>query len=105
MSEIITEYPHFFTATNLNWKKLLEPDKYKDVIIFAVVGSLLKAARHCWNAAEPSGWRSNKSNMRNPTGNLLVGHAQFQRLIPTRACYFPETFLNNEKGNLNFVLG
>ena len=33
MAELITEYPHFFTATNLNWKKLLEPDKYKDVII------------------------------------------------------------------------
>jgi putative transposase len=33
MAEIITEYPHFFTATNLEWKKLLQPDKYKDVII------------------------------------------------------------------------
>ena len=33
MAEIITEYPHFFTATNLYWKKLLEPDKYKDIII------------------------------------------------------------------------
>ena len=33
MVEIITEYPHFFTATNLCWKKLLEPDKNKDVII------------------------------------------------------------------------
>jgi putative transposase len=33
MSEIITEYPHFFTATNLEWKKLLQPDEYKDVII------------------------------------------------------------------------
>ena len=33
MAEIITEHPHFFTATNLAWKKLLQPDKYKDVII------------------------------------------------------------------------
>jgi REP element-mobilizing transposase RayT len=33
MTELITEYPHFFTATNLEWKKLLQPDKYKDVII------------------------------------------------------------------------
>jgi REP element-mobilizing transposase RayT len=33
MPDIITEYPHFFTATNLEWKKLLEPDRYKDVII------------------------------------------------------------------------
>ena len=33
MAEIITEYPHFFTATNLEWKKLLQPDKYKDIII------------------------------------------------------------------------
>src|SRR5688572_30775971 len=33
MTEIITEYPHFFTATNLEWKKLLLHDKYKDVII------------------------------------------------------------------------
>jgi REP element-mobilizing transposase RayT len=30
---IITEYPQFFTATNLEWKKLLQPDKYKDIVI------------------------------------------------------------------------
>ena len=33
MAEIITEYPQFFTATNLEWKMLLKPDKYKDVIV------------------------------------------------------------------------
>ncbi len=33
MPQIITDYPHFFTATNLEWKKLLKPDKYKDIII------------------------------------------------------------------------
>ena len=33
MASIITEYPQFFTATNLGWKKLLEPDKYKDIVI------------------------------------------------------------------------
>lgn len=33
MPSIITEYPQFFTATNLEWKKLLKPDKYKDIII------------------------------------------------------------------------
>ena len=33
MLSIITEYPQFFTATNLEWKKLLEPEKYKDIII------------------------------------------------------------------------
>jgi putative transposase len=33
MAEIITEYPQFFTATNLEWKMLLQTDKYKDVII------------------------------------------------------------------------
>ena len=33
MVEPITEYPYFFTATNLEWEKLLDPDKYKDVII------------------------------------------------------------------------
>lgn len=33
MSEIITEYPHFFTATNLQWKRLLIKEKYKDIII------------------------------------------------------------------------
>jgi len=33
MADIITEYPHFFTATNLNWKKLLAPNKYKDIVI------------------------------------------------------------------------
>ena len=30
---MITEYPAFFTATNLNWKKLLESDKYKLIVI------------------------------------------------------------------------
>ena len=33
MAGIITEYPHFFTATNLEWKKLLAEDKYKDIVI------------------------------------------------------------------------
>ena len=33
MPNIITEYPQFFTATNLEWKKLLKPDKYKDIVI------------------------------------------------------------------------
>lgn len=33
MAQIITEWPQFFTATNLEWKKLLQQDKYKDVII------------------------------------------------------------------------
>jgi REP element-mobilizing transposase RayT len=33
MANIITELPQFFTATNLEWKKLLQPDKYKDIII------------------------------------------------------------------------
>jgi len=33
MSAFITEYPQFFTATILEWKKLLKPDKYKDIII------------------------------------------------------------------------
>ncbi|MBX3241602.1 MAG: transposase [Chitinophagaceae bacterium] len=33
MENIITEYPQFFTATNLEWKKLLLLDKYKDIVI------------------------------------------------------------------------
>jgi REP element-mobilizing transposase RayT len=33
MAAIITEYAHFFTATNLEWKKLLLPDRRKDVMI------------------------------------------------------------------------
>ena len=33
MPRIITEYPQFFTATNLEWKKLLSSDKYKDIIV------------------------------------------------------------------------
>jgi putative transposase len=28
-----THYPQFFTATILEWKHLLKPDKYKDIII------------------------------------------------------------------------
>ena len=33
MAEIITEYPQFFTATNLEWKMLLKSNKYKDIIV------------------------------------------------------------------------
>ena len=33
MSGIITEYPQFFTATCLEWKKLLSPNKYKEIIV------------------------------------------------------------------------
>ena len=33
MQSIITEYPGFFTATNLEWKKLLQPEKYKEIVI------------------------------------------------------------------------
>lgn len=33
MPNIITEYPQFFTATIIEWKKFLAPDKYKDIII------------------------------------------------------------------------
>jgi putative transposase len=33
MKTIITEWPQYFTVTNLEWKKLLQQDKYKDVII------------------------------------------------------------------------
>jgi putative transposase len=33
MPELITEYPQFFTATCLEWKHLLKPDQYKDLII------------------------------------------------------------------------
>jgi len=33
MPDFCTEYPHFFTATNLEWKTLLQRDKYKDMVI------------------------------------------------------------------------
>ncbi len=33
MVSFITEYPQFFTATNLEWKKLLQADKYKDIVV------------------------------------------------------------------------
>ena len=33
MAEYITEYPHYFTATNLEWKRLLAKAKYKDILI------------------------------------------------------------------------
>jgi len=31
--EITEHYPEFFTATILEWKPLLKPDKYKDIIV------------------------------------------------------------------------
>ncbi|TAF76568.1 MAG: transposase, partial [Bacteroidetes bacterium] len=31
--QIIVEYPYFFTATILEWKHLLKPDKFKDIIV------------------------------------------------------------------------
>ena len=33
MADHLTEYCHFFTATNLEWKKLLFRDAFKDIII------------------------------------------------------------------------
>jgi len=33
VGQIITEYPHFFTATILEWQRLLKPIKYKEIII------------------------------------------------------------------------
>ena len=33
MAKIITAYPEFFTATILEWKNLLQPDKYKDIVV------------------------------------------------------------------------
>jgi len=33
MKNAITEYPGFFTATNLEWKRLPAPDKYKIIIV------------------------------------------------------------------------
>jgi putative transposase len=33
MPDIITEFPQFFTSTNLEWKKLLSQDKYKDMVV------------------------------------------------------------------------
>jgi hypothetical protein len=30
---MLTEHPQFFIATILEWKHLLAPDKYKDIII------------------------------------------------------------------------
>jgi REP element-mobilizing transposase RayT len=47
--EIITEYPQFFTATCLEWKRLLQPDKYKDVVI-ASLRFLVKTGRIKLNA-------------------------------------------------------
>jgi REP element-mobilizing transposase RayT len=32
MHSIPIAYPHFFTATILQWRKLLQTDKYKDII-------------------------------------------------------------------------
>ena len=36
MQPIITEYPQYFTTTILQWKKLLKPEKYKDIIIISL---------------------------------------------------------------------
>ena len=33
MQAIITESSQFFTATILEWKRLLKPDKYKEIIV------------------------------------------------------------------------
>ena len=33
MPVFVTEYPQFFTATIVGWQRLLEPDKYKNLII------------------------------------------------------------------------
>jgi putative transposase len=33
MPDLIKEYPHFFTVTCLEWKQLLQPDKYKNLTV------------------------------------------------------------------------
>lgn len=33
MSEVITAYPQFLTATCLEWKKPLAPNRYKDILV------------------------------------------------------------------------
>ena len=33
MTGIITEYPNYLTATNLEWKTLLRPGVYKDIVV------------------------------------------------------------------------
>ncbi|WP_226998831.1 transposase [Flavisolibacter tropicus] len=33
MATLLTEYPQFFTATCLEWKRLLQPDKYKNLVV------------------------------------------------------------------------
>jgi len=33
MKAIVTEWPQYFTATNLEWKTLLQQDNYKDIIV------------------------------------------------------------------------
>ncbi|ANE53558.1 transposase [Flavisolibacter tropicus] len=33
MPDLITEYPQFFTVTCLGWKRLLQPDKYKTLVV------------------------------------------------------------------------
>ena len=33
MPSFVTEYPQFFTATNLEWKPLLKDDKYKHIVL------------------------------------------------------------------------
>ena len=33
MPAMQTEHPQFFTATILEWKHLLKPDKYKDIVM------------------------------------------------------------------------
>lgn len=54
--ERITAHPQFFTATCLEWKSLLKPDKYKDMIIdslcFFGKGNPCDRLRLC-DSAEP----------------------------------------------------
>jgi len=44
MANIITEYPHFFIATNLNWKKLLA--RTAIIVTNSGVKNLLMHLRH-----------------------------------------------------------
>ncbi len=43
---MVEEYPQFFTATILEWKKLLAKDKYKDIIIDSLM--FLVLSKHIW---------------------------------------------------------
>jgi hypothetical protein len=99
MPQIITEYPQFFTATNLEWKKALEKDEHKEIIIRSL--RFLVERRRETNPVVGDALHKSLRNTNN--GVLLLGeHLQGQNGVLLWANTCKGKNFENKKDALHF---